>query len=238
MKKKTKQILINIAIIIILFSSIQVVNYVKDSFTIHKTETLLEKYNKKIPNEKIKQAKEKNNDVIGWIKMNDTNINYPIVQTTNNEYYLNHDLMKNKNQAGWIYMDFRNQMNFSNHNTILYGHGRIDGTMFGTLKQLLKKDWWNTDSHSYLITESINKIIQWQIFSVYTIKAETYYLNTYFSNQDSYKTFLSTIKSRSLFSFNIPLNTKDQILTLSTCKNEREDRIVVHAKKIKEESLI
>ncbi len=238
MKKKTKQFLTILAIVMILFSSIEVINHIKDSFAIRKTEKLLENYKQKIPNEKLRQAKEKNNDVIGWIRINDTNIDYPIVQTDNNDYYLTHDFYKNKNQAGWIYMDFRNQMNFSNRNTILYGHGRIDGTMFGTLKQLLKKDWWETETHSYLTTESMNKSIQWEIFSVYTIKAETYYLNTYFSNQDGYKTFLKTMKKRSLFSFDVPLNTKDQILTLSTCKKDYNIRIVVHAKKIKEESLI
>lgn len=237
MKKKTKQFLTGLAIVMILFSGCQLINHIKDTFAIRKTETLLEEYKQKIPNEKIRQVKEKNKDVVGWIHMNDTNIDYPIVQTDNNDYYLTHDFNKQKNKAGWIYMDFRNQMDFSNRNTILYGHGRIDGTMFGTLKQLLKKDWWEKKSHLYFTTESMNKKITWEIFSVYTMKAESYYLSTYFSNTDRYKTFLRTIKNRSFFSFDVPLNTKDQILTLSTCKNEKEERIVVHAKKIKEESL-
>lgn len=176
----------------------------------------------------------KNSDTIAWINVNNTNINYPIVQTTNNDYYLNHSYNKEQNEAGWIFMDYRNNKNFDNINTIIYGHSRLNKTMFGSLSKVLKESWYkNKDNHIIRISTPTENT-SWQIFSVYKIKSETYYITTYFNNNNEYEQFLNTIKNRSKYNFNTTITPNDKIITLSTCYSNTE-RTVVHAKLIKKE---
>ena len=179
----------------------------------------------------ISKLKEKNSDTVGWISVNNTNINYPFVQTNDNKYYLDHSYDKSYNEAGWVFMDYRNDSSLNNKNTILYAHSRLDKTMFGSLSKVLKSDWYtNKDNHIIRISsESENTL--WQIFSVYKIEEESYYITTDFFD-DKYNEFLSTIKGRSIYNFNTELTVSDQILTLSTCYDDNI-RTVVHAKLIK-----
>ena len=96
----------------------------------------------------FQELTKKSKDAIGWIQVNNANINYPIVQTTNNNYYLTHSYDKSQNEAGWVFMDYRNTPNFSNKNTIIYAHSRLDKTMFGSLSKVLKSSWYlNKDNH-------------------------------------------------------------------------------------------
>lgn len=178
------------------------------------------------------QLKEKNSDTVGWINVNNTNINYPYVQSKDNKYYLTHSFDKSYNEAGWVFMDYRNNSDLDNKNTILYAHSRLDKTMFGSLSKVLKSNWYtNKDNHIIrLSTETENTL--WQIFSVYKIEEESYYITTDFNNNEEYTNFLNTLKSRSLYNFNISLTSEDRILTLSTCYDDTR-RTVVHAKLIK-----
>lgn len=182
----------------------------------------------------INELKKKNNDTIGWINVNNTNINYPIVQTNDNEYYLNHSYNKKVNNAGWIFLDYRNNNNFTDKNNIIYGHSRVDKTMFATLLDTLNYNWYsNKDNH--IIRLSLEKEnYLYQIFSVYKIPTESYYITTKFSNDKEYQEFIDTIKKRSIYDFNTDINIKDNILTLSTCYDD-DNRTVVHAKLIKKQ---
>ncbi len=179
--------------------------------------------------------KKTNKDTKGWIQVNGTNINYPFVQTSNNSYYLTHSFEKKYTDAGWIFMDYRNNANTFDKNTIIYGHARKDKTMFGSLKNILKSDWYNnTDNHIIkLSTEKQNTL--WQVFSVYHIKTENYYITTSFNNDAEFEKFINTLKSRSKLKFNANVSKNDYILTLSTCYNET-DKVVLHAKLIKREA--
>ena len=178
------------------------------------------------------ELKGKNSDTVGWINVNNTNINYPYVQTTDNLFYLNHSFDKSYNEAGWVFLDYRNNNNLDNKNTILYAHSRLDKTMFGSLSKVLKSSWYNNkDNHIIrLSTEEENTL--WQIFSVYKIPEESYYITTEFNNDSDYEEFLNVIKNRSIYNFNTTLNNNDKVLTLSTCYSDTE-RTVVHAKLIK-----
>ena len=180
----------------------------------------------------INKLKEKNSDTVGWINVNNTNINYPYVQGKDNNYYLDHSFDKKYNEAGWVFLDYRNDKNLSNKNNILYAHSRLDKTMFGSLSKTLKSNWYNNkDNHIIrLSTETENTM--WQIFSVYKIPEETYYITTNFNSDNDYQKFLNTIKERSIHNFSTNLTTEDKILTLSTCYSDTE-RTVVHAKLIK-----
>ena len=99
--------------------------------------------NENLINVDIKELKENNSDIIGWINVKGSNVNYPFVQTNNNSYYLNHSINKKLNSVGCIFLDYRNNINELSKNNILYGHARKDKTMFGSLKSLLKKEWFN-----------------------------------------------------------------------------------------------
>ncbi len=174
----------------------------------------------------------KNSDTVAFLKVNGTNINYPVVQSNDNSYYLTHSYDKSKNDAGWVFLDYRNDINNLSQNTIIYAHGRWDTTMFGSLKNVFKNDWYNkTDNYViHLSTPSYNSL--WQVFSVYSIPTETYYLTSNFGTTESFQTFLNTIEGRSKWNFNAEVNTNDKILTLSTCYNDKE-KVVLHAKLIK-----
>ena len=180
----------------------------------------------------IKSLRQQNSDTIGWINVNNTNINYPFVHTTNNDYYLNHSFDRTTNEAGWLFLDYRNSSNFSDRNNIIYGHSRLNKTMFGSLSRVLKYDWYtNRDNHIIRISLE-NENTLWQIFSVYKIKTETYYITTNFSDDDEYIKFLNTINERSLYDFKTTLSKDDKVLTLSTCYSD-DERTVVHARLIK-----
>ena len=180
----------------------------------------------------IGNLKVKNKDTVGWINVNNTNINYPFVQANDNNYYLNHSFDNSVNKAGWVFLDYRNDNNLSDKNNIIYAHSRLDKTMFGSLNDTLKYSWYsNKDNHIIKIsTEKENTL--WQIFSVYKIPVESYYITTNFLNDSAFEDFLDVIKKRSVFDFNTNLTKDDRILTLSTCYSDKE-RTVIHAKLIK-----
>ena len=178
--------------------------------------------------------KRTNPDVVGWLKVNGTNINYPFVQSSDNDYYLTHSFNKSYNGAGWVFLDYRNN-GTNNKNTIIYAHGRSDKTMFGTLKNVLNNGWLN-NTNNYVIkisTETENSL--WQIFSVYRIPTTSDYLQTNFNDETEYQNFLDMIKDRSSHNFDTNVVSTDNILTLSTCYNN-SDKMVVHAKLIKKEN--
>ena len=177
----------------------------------------------------------KNLDTVGWIQVKGTNINYPIVQTTDNSYYLNHAFDKTSNDAGWVFMDYRNDAVNFNQNTIIYAHSRYNGTMFGSLKNILNSSWYtNKDNHIIRLSTPTENTM-WQVFSVYTIPKESYYITPSFSTLEAYSEFLNTIKGRSEVEFSGTVNTGDKVLTLSTCQDNFGNRIVMHAKLIKKE---
>ena len=184
----------------------------------------------------FEELKSQNNDTVGWINIPNTLINYPIVKTKNNDFYLTHSFDKTENKAGRIFSDYRNNLDYLNNNSIIYGHRRNDESMFGSLKYTLEENWLS-DLQNHIVkisTPQTNMIFQ--VFSVYVIPSETYYLTTHFLTENDYQQFLTTIKNRSIYDFQTSLNTNDKVLTLSTCKDGiGNERVVLHAKLIKKE---
>lgn len=175
----------------------------------------------------------KNNETVAWIKVEGTKVNYPVVQTTNNDFYLSHDFQKNYNKAGWIFSDYRNDFTNLKKNSIIYGHNMNNKTMFGSLPDAVLNSSWQSNSNNHFIkvsTPTANSV--WKIFSVYTITPEVYYLKTVFSDEE-FQEFINTLKNRSIYNFNTDVTINDKILTLSTCDNTGQKRVVVHAKLVK-----
>ncbi len=175
----------------------------------------------------------KNKNTVGYIQVKNTIINYPVVQASDNNYYLKHSFDNKSNSAGWVFMDYRNQINELDDNTIIYGHHRKDGTMFGSLKNVLTSNWQNNRDNYIIYFSTLNENMLFQIFSIYTIKQESYYLITNFNNNIEKQKWIDTMKKRNITKIDTEVNINDKFLTLSTCKNRRGERIVVHAKLIK-----
>ena len=174
-----------------------------------------------------------NKDTIGWLIVNNTNVNYPVVQTTNNDYYLKHAFDRSSNSAGWVYADFRNNFDDLSKNTVIYAHGRKDKVMFGSLTNTLNSKWYKNKDNQIIQFSTLNYNTMWQIFAIYKYEAESYYITTDFSSDESFMEFAKTMKNRSIYDFGIDLNKDDKILTLSTCYNDNGIRLVVQAKLVK-----
>ncbi len=176
--------------------------------------------------------KEQNPDTVAYLSVNNTNIDYVVVKGKDNSYYLNHNFNKESNIAGWPFTDYRNNIDGNDRNLIVFGHNTRDGSIFGSLKNILKKDWY-TDEDNYIIDfVTVDGLYEYQVFSVYEIENEEYYIKTYFESDDEFSKFLNTIKNRSIYNFNIDLDINDKVLTLSTCTPGGEHRVVLHAKLI------
>ena len=229
-----KKILLIILTIISIFSFAKIIIYYINSYQNKKTnQELIEKSIEKIDNKhKINYSKINNEDVVGWIIMNQNKINYPILKSNDNNFYLTRDYNKKHNQSGSIFMDYRNN-DFKDKNTVIYGHSMLDGTMFGSLREMFKKGYFDTKNNNYIKIYDLNsKEITYQIFSYYIIDTENYYITTTFTTEEQYKIFINKITKRSYKNFNIKIDTTDQILTLSTCSSNNK-RKVLHAVKLK-----
>lgn len=181
------------------------------------------------------ELKKQNPDTVGWIKVNNTNINYPVVKCSNNEFYLNHAFDETWNDAGWIFMDYRNNAVDFDKNTIIYGHSRYDMSMFGTLRNVVKKSWFDNKDNHLIKLSTPTENTMWQVFSTYKIKAEDYYLQTDFLTDNEYQKWLNEMLNRSQFEYGLSVSTSDKVLTLSSCFDTKGTRVVLHAKLIKKE---
>jgi sortase B len=173
-----------------------------------------------------------NEDVVGWIKIPNTSIDYPVLQANDNEYYLNRDIYRKKNRAGSIFMDYRIKLDGRDKHIILYGHHMRDGTMFKDLIKYKNKDFFY--KNNVIQFDTLYEEIKWEVFSVYITGTDFNYIKTRFNTPAEYENFLTTIKNKSLFPTDVVLTANDQILTLSTCTYEYDDaRFVVHARRVK-----
>ena len=179
----------------------------------------------------FQKLKEQNSDTVGYLKVNNTNVEYVVVKGNDNEFYLNHNFNKEYNVGGWIFADYKNNFDGTDKNIVIYGHNMQDGSMFASLKEILTGEWQNnTNKQIKLVTEQ--GTITYQIFSSYTIEAEDYYITTHFQNDEAFKNFINTVSNRTYYNYNVDVNETDNVLTLSTCTGTGKNRIVIHAKQI------
>lgn len=178
-------------------------------------------------NELLKQ----NKDTKGWIKVEGTNVNYPFVQSADNEYYLKHSYDNTYNKKGWVFLDYRNDMDNLDKNTILYAHGLMNNAMFGSLRRTVKQDWAKNKNNRIIKISTPSSMLLFEVFSSYTIEPESYYITSEFSGDEEFSTFIDTIKSRSFYDYNTSVSIDDKILTLSSCYDNKK-RMVLHAKLI------
>ena len=176
-----------------------------------------------------------NSDTVGWLTLKNTNIDYPVVKTTDNDYYLNRNFYKEKDPNGWVFMDYRNSIDELHDNTIIYAHNRYySGVMFGTLNNVTKWKWYSVKDNLDITFNTLYEEHTWRIFSIYSLDVTSDYLYTEFETKDEYQTFIDLIANRSDIKLNTKVTSDDKILTLSTCL-QGDRRLVVHAVLLKNE---
>ena len=242
--KRYKEVILNIIIYMILlfvliYSGIKIFKWYKDKTNNNKiaeqikSTVIVEEKNEDENKEEYNKLKEQNNETVAWIKVNNINVEYPVVRATNNSFYLNHSFDKSKNSAGWIFADYKNKFDNTDKNIVIYGHNMRDGSMFGSLKNILNSDWYDNEENTDITLCTENEKSIYKVFSIYKIESEDYYIKTEFSNENEFEKFIKTLKKRSIKNFNIDISKEDSILTLSTCANNNKYRVVLHSKKIK-----
>lgn len=182
-----------------------------------------------------------NGDVVGWITVPNTPIDYPVTQTNNNSFYLTHNINKEKNASGCPFVDYRNiiERDKLSRCTIIYGHHRRNGTMFAKLKNYNEIDFYK--ENPVIRFDTIYGRNEWIVFANFraTVSAATGtpfdYLRTEFKDDDDFTNFVSEIRKRSLIDTPVEVTANDDILLLSTCSYERSNwRMVIAARKIRE----
>ncbi len=178
-----------------------------------------------------------NKDTVGWLKVNDTYVDYPVVQAKDNDYYLKRNFKGEKDANGWIFMDYRANPITLSKNTIIFGHNMYySGVMFGTLYKAKRASWYTKPENQIIEFNTLYDKMKWQIFSIYVVPNTNDYLIANFSSDEKFQEYLEMITKRSKYDFNIPVSLDDHILTLSTCSgNKATDRLVIHAVLIEDE---
>ena len=169
-----------------------------------------------------------NSDIVGWIRIPGTSVSYSLVQAENNNKYLRHSIDLTRNEFGWPFLDYKNSPDFTDKNTVIYGHNITSGLMFADLANIYNGSLGNDVTIN--IYRKDYRLLTYKVFSTYVYEPESYYLTTQFSNDEAYSTYLSAMMSRSVINFNQTVGVDDTIITLSTCTRDTKNRIVVHAK--------
>lgn len=205
----------------------EIISNIEKSVEIDSTNDEENKY--KVNFEKLKQE---NSDTVAWLKVENTNIEIPVVQAKDNSYYLTHNFNKKYNVAGWVFADYKNKFDETDKNIMVYGHNMRDDSMFGSLKNVIKEEWYDNKDNKYITFITENEYQIYQIFSIYQTEKEDYYIQTEFSD-DEFSKFINTIKQRSKKDFNVNVSNEDTLLTLSTCANNNKYRVVLHSVRVK-----
>lgn len=200
--------------------------------------------NNKIITENMKKVislKRQNEDVKGWIQIDDTMINYPILQTTDNDYYLNYTYKKEKSKYGSIYAKNECDILDNNSNVIIYGHNMRNGQMFNALLDYTDESFYKEHKTIKIATEneqsnySIVAVFKSRIFYQNEENVFRYYNYTKFNNEESYNDFLENCRKIQLYDTGVSAEYGEQLITLITCEySQKNGRIVIVAKKTQE----
>ena len=170
-----------------------------------------------------------NPDFRGWLYFPALDISYPVVQGKDNAYYLHHLFSGESNINGSIFVDCHNQPDFTDQNTIVYGHNMKNGSMFGTLDKYQDKELFEQHPEFYLYLP--DKILKYRIFSCYAGRTGSEGYRYHFPEEEDFQTFLDTVSSYRDYDTGTELSATDRIVTLSTCVNSRRNyRYLVHGK--------
>lgn len=240
MKKKLMTIIELILVVIFLFSCYKIFTKLNAYKTDGKTydavrQEYIEEVQKSPENIDYKglynKLKESNADYRGWITVENTDIDYPIVQGTDNDFYLKHDFNKKESISGCVFMDYLNEVD-KDDNIILYGHNMRNGSMFSKLQNFKENEFFYQNNKVIIKDEAEEHT--YEVFSVYVLKPGDKLGKINYSSADEFNEYIKFIKNKSFYASDIKVEKGDKILTLVTCTYEIDDaRTIVHAKLIK-----
>lgn len=188
--------------------------------------------------DKYKTLYSKNKGLIGWVKIDDTLIDYPVMQTENQDYYLDHNYKQEKDKNGSIFMDKACDAMEPSMNLIIYGHNMKSGKMFGSLEKYVKKEYY--DKHKYIDFDTLYEEGKYEIMYVFRSKLYSeeeivfkYYQFTDADTEEEFYSNMNEMAALSIYDTGVTAEYGEQLITLSTCDyNEKNGRFVVVAKKI------
>ena len=173
--------------------------------------------------------REVNPDVVGWIRVPDTKIDYPVVQGEDNNFYLKHTWQGHENTVGTIFMDYGSSPDLTDFNTLIYGHNMRTGSMFASLRNYSQQDYFNAHPYVYLLVD--NGAFRFEVFSAYQAELDASAYGQSFRQRETREKFLQDAAEKSAIETEITPGIRDRILTLSTCSGMGyETRWVVHAR--------
>lgn len=176
--------------------------------------------------------RETNKDIYAWIYIPETNVDYPVLQSeTDDEYYLMHNLDGSYGYPGCIFTQLLNSKDFTDYNTVLYGHNMKNGTMFRTLHYYQNEEFFYNNPYIYIYTE--NGVLVYEIFAAYNAGDE-HILNTYdLRTEEGFASYLDTVKEGAYLGgyirADVEVTTANHIITLSTCTDQSDERYLVQA---------
>ncbi len=172
--------------------------------------------------------KDQNSDVVGWISVPNTRIEYPVLRTTDNDYYLHYNALREQSKSGAIFMDYRNSDFEGSRHVIIYGHNMRNATMFHDLNSYKQKDFFENNPTITLWMDG--QKYEYQVFAAHVVLADINFIRTKFKSDEEFVDYFKEFKSYSKFQNNVEVEAGDQVLTLSTCTYEYDDsRFVVQA---------
>ncbi len=169
-----------------------------------------------------------NEDVLGWLHIPGTKIDYPLLQGEDNDYYLKRTWKGHRNPVGSIFLECRNSPDFTDWHTIIYGHNMSDGSMFGSLHRFKSENYWEKHPYVYVVLDA--GVLRYEIFSTYSAKVGSSTYGLSFRQMETREEFLSMALEKSQIDTGIVPELTDQIITLSTCSGNPEYRRVIHAR--------
>jgi len=162
-----------------------------------------------------------NPDIVAYITIPGTQVGNAVVQGTNNAFYLNHDIFRRRNVNGALFMDYRNTPDFTNPNTIIYGHNMNNGTKFHNLRFYMQQEFFENHPHIVVITDYA--VFIYEIFSTFSTRVDFDYIQVHFYDREEFGELVDEINRRAVFETGITADSYDRILILSTCTNVRVD---------------
>ncbi|MDU4046397.1 MAG: class B sortase [Peptoniphilus harei] len=179
--------------------------------------------------EKVEELRKEYPSIVGWIRVGGTEIDYPIVKGSDNDYYLNHNYKDDYNVFGAIFMDYRNKEDFSDQNTIIYGHNNVRAGNFKDLHKYEEENFFKEDK--FIEIYSLSGYKKYKVFAVYNADPYDKFRSPSYSEEDG-KKLISYIKERNILKTEVPSEIKD-ILTLQTC-SPKDTRLVVQGKLVED----
>ena len=156
-----------------------------------------------------------NSDTVGWIYLEDSPVDYPIVQGENNDEYIRMLPDGRYNNAGSIFMDYRNSPDFSDRHTIIYGHRMNNNSMFGTIVNYKDQEWYDAHPRCFIMTEEENYVVEFFSGCVMSVTGEAWELD--FESDEEFNKWVARAKERSAFECDVVPEAGERIITLSTC---------------------